>query len=311
MSGAAAVLEDAPAALLARWLDYLTAVRGRAPLTREAYATTLRGFLLFIAQHGGETPTAARLAALSTAEFRAWMAARRRAGIKARTLRRELAAVRGFFAWLEEAEGLHCPALLTLATPKTAPGLPRPIAAEDARAVIAAVGAHHEPWIAARDVAALTLIWGAGLRISEALGLRWRDAPLSPAVRVIGKGGKERELPVLPVSAEAVERYRALCPHRPAPEGPLFLAPRGGPLHRSQLAASMATARRALGLPDSATPHALRHAFATQLLAAGGDLRTIQALLGHASLSTTQVYTSVDDARLRAVHAAAHPRREG
>lgn len=307
----AAVLEDRPADLLARWLAYLTAIRGRAPLTRDAYATTLRGFLLFTAAHTGESLTPARLGALTVGDFRAWMVSRRRAGTGARTLRRDLAAVRGFFAWLEEAEGVQCPALLTLATPKAEAALPRPVAAADARAVIASAEAQEEPWIAARDAAVLTLIWGAGLRVSEALGLRWGAAPLAPTLRVMGKGAKMREVPVLPVSREAVERYRALCPHRPAPDGPLFLALRGGPLHRAGVAATMATARRALGLPDSATPHALRHAFATQLLAAGGDLRTIQALLGHASLSSTQIYTRVDETALKAVHAAAHPRAKG
>ncbi|MGF1554527.1 MAG: tyrosine-type recombinase/integrase [Paracoccaceae bacterium] len=293
--------------LLARHLSWLTAVRGRAALTREAYAHALGDFLGFLVPHLGEAPGRNALGRLSVTDFRAWLAARR-ARVGARTLARDLAAVRGFFAWLEEAEGVHCPAVTRLATPRARAGLPRPVAAADASALIDAVSAERAPWIAARDAACLTLIWGAGLRVSEALSLRWGGAPLGETIRVTGKGGRARELPVLAISREAVEDYRRRCPHRPGPDAPLFLAVRGGPLHRSVLAAAMAEARRALGLPDSATPHALRHAFATDLLAAGGDLRTIQSLLGHASLSSTQVYTKVAAARLVAIHARAHPR---
>jgi integrase/recombinase XerC len=185
------------------------------------------------------------------------------------------------------------------------------VAEGDARAILDVVSAHAEPWIAARDQAALTLIWGSGLRISEALGLKQRQAPLGDVVRVTGKGGKEREVPVLPVASEAVEAYRSLCPHAPGRDDALFLGARGGALNPRLLQAAMATARMALGLPASATPHALRHAFATQLLSAGGDLRAVQELLGHASLSTTQVYTGVDEARLMEVYERAHPLARG
>ncbi len=180
-----------------------------------------------------------------------------------------------------------------------------------ARAIVATVSADAEPWIAARDQAALTLIWGSGLRISEALGLRQSDAPLAEVIRVTGKGAKQREVPVLPATRQAVEHYRALCPHAPARHDALFLGARGGPLNPRLLQKAMATARMALGLPPSATPHALRHSFATQLLAAGGDLRAIQELLGHASLSSTQVYTGVDETRLMEVYDKAHPRGRG
>ncbi|MEL6264481.1 MAG: tyrosine-type recombinase/integrase [Pseudomonadota bacterium] len=311
MSGAAdgIALPGEAGALLARWLDYLTAVRGRAALTRDAYATAVAGFLRFVAGHTGEAPDAAGLAALTIGDFRAWMAARRQAGLGARAHRRDLAARRGVYAWLEEAEGHHCPALLALATPKAPAGLPRPVPAADATAILETVAEEDvEDWIAARDVAILTLLWSAGLRVSEALGLAWSAAPLGPVLRVTGKGGRVRDVPVIPAAAGAIEAYRRLCPHRPGPDGPLFLATRGGPLRRAAVAEAMARARRALGLPDSATPHALRHAFATEILAGSGDLRAVQALLGHRSLTSTQVYTRIDDARLKATHAAAHPR---
>ena len=304
-------ISDGAEALAARFLSQLTAVRGQSPLTTEAYGHALRRFLAFMAAHTGGPTGAGALGALGITDFRAWLAAERARGLGSRTLGKHLAAIRAFYAWLEAAEGVHCPAILAVKTPKAARSLPRPVAEGDARAVLGAVSAHREPWIAARDTAALTLIWGAGLRISEALGLRQRHAPLGASVRVTGKGAKPREVPVLPVAREAVEAYRTLCPHAAGPEDALFLGARGGALDRRILSGAMAEARMALGLPASATPHALRHAFATQLLAAGGDLRTVQKLLGHASLSSTQVYTQVDDARLLEIYARAHPRAKG
>ncbi|MCL5777016.1 tyrosine recombinase XerC [Limibaculum sp. FT325] len=297
--------------LLARWLAQLSAVRRASPKTVEAYGRDLRAFLGFMGAHTGGGMGRTALGGLTVSDFRAWMAAERGRGVGPRTLGRKLAAVRSFYRWLALAEGVDCPALLTLRTPRSPRRLPRPVAAQDARAILAAVSAHAEPWIAARDQAALTLIWGSGLRISEALGLRQRDAPLGQSVRVTGKGGKEREVPVLPVARAAVEQYRALCPFAPGRDAALFLGARGGPLNPRLLQGAMATARMALGLPASATPHALRHAFATQLLAAGGDLRAVQELLGHASLATTQVYTGVDEARLMEVYARTHPKARG
>ncbi|MEO1723110.1 MAG: tyrosine-type recombinase/integrase [Pseudomonadota bacterium] len=305
----APALPEAMAALMGRWLEHLGATRGRGALTLEAYAPALRRFLWFMAQHTGEPPTPAGLAALTVTDFRAWMAAERRRGLSARALGRDLSAVRGFFAWLEDTHGLQCPALLTIGTPKHARSAPRPVSVEEGHAVLDFIGSgDRRPWEMARDVAVLTLLWAAGLRISEALGLRAAQAPLGEALEVTGKGARRRQVPVLPVAAEAVERYRALCPHPSTPEDPLFRATRGGPLRRETVAAAMAEARHALGMPKTATPHALRHAFATQLLAAGGDLRTIQKLLGHRALSTTQVYAGVDEASLAAAVAAAHPR---
>ncbi len=219
--------------------------------------------------------------------------------------------MRAFYKWLDAAEGVDCAAIHVLRSPKSAQRLPRPVPETGARAVLSAVSDHAEPWIAARDQAALTLIWGSGLRISEALGLRQDDAPLGEVIRVAGKGGKERDVPVLPAAREAVDRYLDLCPHAAGPDEALFLGARGGRLTPRLLQKAMAEARMALGLPASATPHALRHSFATQLLAAGGDLRAIQELLGHASLSTTQVYTEVDEARLMEVYDKAHPKGRG
>jgi integrase/recombinase XerC len=295
---------------LGRWQAHLAA-RGLRPATRAAYAADLRGFLGFLAGHLGGPAGPASLAALGIGDFRAWMAAERGRGVAARTLARAVSSVRGFFAWLEEAEGISCEAVNALATPRAARRLPRPVAQEDARAVLETVGAGRAEWIAARDRAVLTLLWGAGLRMGEALGLAWGDAPLGETVRVTGKGGRRRAVPVLPAARQAVEAYRRLCPHDPGPGGPLFLGARGGPLDSRLVRKAMEEARTALGLPASATPHALRHAFATQLLAAGGDLRAVQELLGHARLSTTQVYTGLDADRLRAVYDATHPRARG
>jgi integrase/recombinase XerC len=239
------------------------------------------------------------------------MAAERGRGISARSLARALSAVRSFYSWLEAAEGVDCLAIHVVRSPKLPKRLPRPISVVGAHAIVGTVSNDAEPWITARDQAALTLIWGSGLRISEALGLRQGDAPLDEVIRVTGKGNKQREVPVLPVARQAVERYRALCPFAPGHGDPLFLGARGGALNPRLLQKAMATARMALGLPPSATPHALRHSFATQLLAAGGDLRSIQELLGHASLSSTQVYTGVDETWLMEVYDAAHPKGRG
>ena len=294
--------------LLERWLGQLSAVRGRSDKTITAYRRDVTGFLEFMTRHTGGPMARHALGQITLSDLRAWMGTRRRTDLSARSLARELSAVRGFYTWLERTEGIDCPAVHNIRSPKLAPRLPRPVAPNDARRLIAASGTHAEPWIAARDTAALTLLWGSGLRISEALGLRQKDAPLGDMVRVTGKGGKERDVPVLPAARDGVETYRALCPYAPLPEDALFLGARGGPLNPGLLQKAMQTARQALGLPASATPHALRHSFASHLLAAGGDLRAIQELLGHASLSTTQVYTVVDQARLLEVYEDTHPR---
>lgn len=294
--------------LMERWLAQLSAVRGRSDKTLTAYRSDVSTYLGFLTEHLGGPAGKAALGNVGITDLRAWMGARRRTGLTARSLARELSAVRSFYRWLDQALGLENAAIYNIRAPKIAQRLPRPVAPEDAKRLIQATGHHEEPWIAARDIAALTLIWGSGLRISEALGLTQADAPLGEVVRVTGKGRKEREVPVLPAARDAVEDYRRLCPHPCGPGDALFVGARGGKLNQSVLQKAMRTARQALGLPSTATPHALRHSFATHLLEAGGDLRAIQELLGHASLSTTQVYTGVDQTRLLEVYEKAHPR---
>ncbi len=297
--------------LLDRWLAQLSAVRQRSAKTVEAYRRDVAGYLAFLTLHRGGPVGRAALGQVSLGDLRAWMAAERARGLSSASLARALSAVRAFYKWLDAAEGVDCAAIHVVRSPRTPARLPRPVPETGARAVLSAVGDHAEPWIAARDQAALTLIWGSGLRISEALGLRQGAAPLGEVIRVTGKGGKERDVPVLPAASQAVDHYLDLCPHGAEPGEALFLGARGGPLSPRILQKVMAEARMALGLPASATPHALRHSFATQLLAAGGDLRAIQELLGHASLSTTQIYTQVDEARLMEIYDKAHPKGRG
>jgi len=299
--GAVALLED--------WLAQLGAVRGASQKTLIAYRRDVSTYLRFLAGHWGGPAGAAALARVSTTDLRAWMAHERGRGLSARSVARALSAVRSFHAWLAEARGLIAPAVTATRGPRVKPRLPRPVAPDAAKALIATVEAQSlKPWVAARDAAVVTLLYGCGLRISEALSLRQGAAPLGDMLRVRGKGGRERLVPVLPVAAQAVEAYRALMPFPPDPAAPLFRGVRGGALNQRQIQQVMADARMQLGLPPTATPHALRHSFATHLLEAGGDLRTIQELLGHATLATTQVYTGVDQARLMEVYAAAHPK---
>lgn len=297
-------------ALLGGWLDHLRAVRGLSPATLDAYCTDVTAYLGFLQDHLGGPVSGPALSGLSLGDLRAWLASiQAQDGLSPRSAARAVSAVRNFHHWLEDRHGLACPAIGQLRAPKARRSLPRPVATEDAERLIAAVSADDpRDWVQARDAAALTLIWGTGLRIGEALSLQQRDAPLGEWLTVTGKGGKMRSVPVLPVVREAVEHYRRLCPHAPGPGEALFLGIRGGPLNPATLRKAMAAVRRALGLPETASPHALRHAFATGLLEAGGDLRAIQDLLGHARLATTQVYTGVDTARLHEVYRRAHPR---
>lgn len=299
--GALGLLED--------WLAQLGAVRGASEKTLIAYRRDVAGYLGFLAGHWGGPAGSAALARVSTSDVRAWMAHERGRGLSARSVARALSAVRSFHAWLAEARGLIAPAVTATRGPRVKPRLPRPVAPDAAKALIATVEAQSlEPWVAARDAAVVTLLYGCGLRISEALSLRQGAAPLGDMLRIRGKGKRERLVPVLPVAAAAVEAYRRLMPFPPDPAAPLFRGVRGGPLNPRHVQQMMANARMQLGLPATATPHALRHSFATHLLEAGGDLRTIQELLGHATLATTQVYTGVDQARLMEVYAAAHPK---
>ncbi|WP_108783787.1 tyrosine recombinase XerC [Pontivivens insulae] len=292
-----------------RWLDQLGAVRGRSPKTVEAYRHDVAGYLGFLNGHRGGPVGKAGLGEVTTSEMRSWIASLRGDDLSARSAARALSAVRSFHRWLAEAEGIDATAVIATRSPKIKASLPRPLAPDAAKALIAEAGQTPTDWIAARDMAVLTLLYACGLRISEALSLRQSDAPLPDMLRITGKGGKERLVPVLPVAREAVEQYRALHPHAPNAESPLFLGVRGGALNASTVQKTVANLRARLGLPATATPHALRHSFATHLLEAGGDLRAIQTLLGHASLSSTQVYTALDQARLMDVYDAARPKR--
>jgi len=292
------------------WLIHLAHERGAADNTLSAYERDLRQFLAWLRGELGHAPCLGDLARLDARRFRAFMAARRRAGMSSRSLARTMSALRVFFRWLEAQEITRNRSLLLVAMPKVPHGIPKPLTVEKAAAVVDGGAGAELDWVMARDSAVLLLLYGSGLRISEALGLLRKDAPLEgrDVLRITGKGGKERLVPVLPIAQAAITRYIALCPYALAPEGPLFLGAKGGRLSPRIVQLLMERMRAGLGLPDTATPHALRHSFATHLLSAGADLRQIQELLGHASLSTTQVYTEVDRARLLAVYDKAHPR---
>ena len=299
---------------IGRWLGYLGAERRMSPKTLEAYERDVGQFLGFMAEHLGGTPSLKTLAKLTPADVRAFMASRRSGGAGNRTLMRGLAGARSFARFLERNGKGKVGALAAIRTPKLARSLPKPLAVKDARRIAdteAREGETRAPWILARDAAVLGLLYGCGLRIAEALSLTRAQAPepekLS-ALTVTGKGNKARMVPVLPQVAKLIADYIALCPLELPADGPLFVGARGGTLSPRVVQLAMARLRGALGLPDSATPHALRHSFATHLLARGGDLRSIQELLGHASLSTTQIYTAVDSERLLEVYATAHPR---
>ncbi|SFJ34633.1 tyrosine recombinase XerC [Jannaschia pohangensis] len=293
---------------LEAWVAHLRALDGAAENTLTAYAGDLSAFLAFQASHRGGPMGLAQIATLTSSDMRAWMAGERLRGAGPRSVARRLSAVKSFVRWLCEREGFDPTAILSTRAPKFRKPLPRPLAQSAAKDLIATVGLQHEtPWIALRDVAVVTVLYGCGLRISEGLGLTGADAPLADVLRIRGKGGKERLVPVLPAARAAVDRYVAACPFDLGRSEPLFRGARGGALNPRIVAGVMARARMQLGLPSSATPHALRHSFATHLLEAGGDLRSIQELLGHASLSTTQAYTAVDTVHLMETYARAHP----
>jgi integrase/recombinase XerC len=302
-----------PAGLVRDWLEHLVAERGVADATIVAYERDTAQFLDWLRAELGRPAALADIASLDMRAFRRFMAARRRAGLDGRSLARTMSALRGFYRYLEKEEIAASRAIFSVSMPKVARGVPKPLTREKAATVVEDTMAARLDWIAARDLAVLLLLYGSGLRISEATGLRTKDAPTAArdVLRISGKGGKERLVPVLPVAIEAVARYRQLCPYPLQPDGPLFLGAKGGPLSARIIQLAMARARDALGLPETATPHALRHSFATHLLSAGADLRQIQELLGHASLSTTQIYTEVDRERLLEVYAKAHPRGAG
>ena len=295
-------------AAIASWLSWLAGERRASAHTVAAYGRDLVFFLDFLAEHLGETPCLATFAQLAPADFRSYLA-HRSARLERSSIARALSVVRGFVRFLERRGLAAAPALAVLRAPKLPKSVPKPLSVGDAAEMIdAPAELAAADWQAKRDVAVMTLLYGCGLRISEALGLRRSEAPRSEVVTITGKGRKQRLVPVLPAVREAIGEYLAACPYPLGGDGPLFVGARGGPLNPRLVQQRMANLRDRLGLPETATPHALRHSFATHLLAGGGDLRAIQELLGHASLSTTQRYTSVETERLLAVYEAAHPR---
>jgi len=297
-----------------RWHAFLASERRMSPKTVEAYARDARQFLAFLAEHLGGKVTLTRLTKLAPPDVRAFMASRRTDGIGSRSLMRGLAGVRSFTRFLEREGMGRVSAVSAVRAPKIAKTLPKPLAVSDAKQladVDLRAGEEREPWVLARDAAVLALLYGSGLRISEALGLARKEIPApgkGDAITVTGKGNKQRMVPVLPQVLALIADYVKLCPYDLPPDGALFVGARGGPLSPRIVQLAMARLRGALGLAETATPHALRHSFATHLLARGGDLRAIQELLGHASLSTTQIYTAVDTQRLLDAYNAAHPR---
>jgi integrase/recombinase XerC len=296
------------------WLSHLRAERRLSPKTLEAYTRDLRQCLEFLGKHWGAQVTLSRFAALEATDIRAFMAMRRADDIGGRSLARSLAGLRSFARFLEREGKGKVGALSAIRAPKIGKSLPKPIQMAAAKRFADAderAGEDRDPWIWARDAAVMALLYGSGLRISEALGLKRREVPLPgdrDVIVVTGKGNKTRMVPVLQNVLKLVQDYVAMCPHPLPQDGPIFVGARGGPLKARIIQLTMERLRGVLGLPDSATPHALRHSFATHLLSRGGDLRAIQELLGHASLSTTQIYTGIDSERLLEVYRTAHPR---
>lgn len=301
---------NAPA-LLAQWIAHLRDERRFAANSLEAYERDVAALLGFLTDHLGHEAGAADLARLEPRDLRAYLAFRRQGpgALADRSVSRALAAIRSFYRYLERRHGLINARLSLVRGPKLKRTLPRPVSQQAALALIDdARATSEEAWIGARDAALITLIYASGMRISEALALTGADHPLPEALRVRGKGGKERVVPMLPAAAEAIARYVALCPFAQLRDAPLFRAARGGAMSARMAQSLMQRLRMRLGLPSSATPHALRHAFATHLLTNGGDLRAIQELLGHESLSTTQAYTGVEAKKILQSYRAAHPR---
>jgi integrase/recombinase XerC len=297
---------------LAEWLKYLEQERRSSPRTVRAYGDNVLAYLAFLQQHRGEAIARDDLGGVEPSELRAYLAFRRSGDhpLSPRSLSQTLSSIRSFHRWLDRRCGVANDALALVRGPRVKPGAPRPVTEDQAQGLLQEAGDDdtRDEWELARDEAVLTLLYGCGLRISEALSLKRSDAPLRESLRVIGKGSKERVVPVLPVVREAVDAYLAALPFALDADAPLFRAKRGGPLGPRPIQALMQRLRGRLGLPPSATPHALRHSFATHLLGAGADLRSIQELLGHASLSTTQRYTAVDAAGLLSIYEKAHPR---
>ena len=299
------------AAEIEAWLRHLNAERHLSPKTTEAYRRDVEQFLHFLAEHCGGVPSLKDLAALAPADVRAFLAARRADDIGSRSLMRSLAGIRAFGRFLERSGKGSLAALVAVRGPKLGKTLPRPLPIDAAKRMAdpaLAAGDGRGAWIHARDAAVLGLLYGCGLRVSEALGVKRSEFDGRDVLTVTGKGRKQRMVPLIAPVAKLIADYIALCPHELPADGPLFVGAKGGPLSPRLVQLAMARLRGALGLGANATPHALRHSFATHLLAGGGDLRAIQELLGHASLSTTQIYTAVDAERLIEAYRSAHPR---
>jgi len=294
----------------AKWLDYLVHEKRYSKHTLRAYSTDLFYFFAFLTQHLGKRPSLNDLGDITISDFRAWMSKITIDGACNRTRARELSSVRSFFRWLDKNGHLHNPAIGSIRTPKTPRKLPRPLPEEQAMKLVMNEEGfeNQEAWIAVRDQALFTLLYGCGLRINEALQLNYSTRPYNKQVRVLGKGNKERIVPVLPIVEKAIEHYISECPHSFDANTPLFLGARGERLNQGVAQRQLRHIRRKLGLPENVTPHSLRHSFATHLLVHGTDLRSLQELLGHASVSTTQCYTDFDNAQLLEIYRKAHPR---
>jgi integrase/recombinase XerC len=297
-------------AALRTWLNYLAQERRASTHTISAYQSDVGDFLRFLSFYDGDAPDVARLGALTRSDIRAWLSARTNRGCVAASNARALSALKSLARRLVREGRIEIGVLGTQRGPRLPHSVPKPLNAAEAEAALDNIDLlHNESWLQKRDLAVLLLLYGCGLRISEALGLKRQEAPKSGAMlRITGKGGKTRIVPVLPVVADAISGYLAHCPWPLSQDGPLFVGTKGGKLNARLIQRALESLRRQLGLPETATPHALRHSFATHLLAGGGDLRAIQELLGHASLSTTQRYTEIDAAQLLSVYQAAHPR---
>jgi integrase/recombinase XerC len=307
-----AVAQDVTEAI-ADWTRWLESERRASAHTADAYRRDLAAFFMFLSDHLGGEPALKDLQTLTPADFRSYLARRSAEGLARTSLARAMSTLRNFFRFLDRSGKVHNPSIDAVRTPKTPSSIPKALTPEDALAAVkAAAEMQDEPWLAKRDMAIMLLLYGCGLRIGEALGLNGADIGMDKnkdgTLRVIGKGNKERIVPVLPIITQAIRAYRDSCPHAITAEDPLFVGRRGARLNAGVVQRQVRKVRALLGLSDSATPHALRHSFATHLLAKGGDLRTIQELLGHASLSTTQRYTAVDEEKLRTVYDDAHPR---
>ncbi|MEP5761680.1 MAG: tyrosine recombinase XerC [Litoreibacter sp.] len=306
------IISPATRSSVEEWLIHLKSLSGASENTVEAYRGDIFVFLHFMGQHLNEAVGLEPLKRLAAIDMRAWLASERKRGVSTRSLARSLSAVKSFFRWLAEREDFDPTPILATRSPKFQKKLPRPLSQDAAKAMLDTVQTQSEKtWVSARDTAVLTVLYGCGLRISEALSLKVNQVPLPETLQIIGKGGKERVMPVLDAARVAVDAYLRTLPFELQPDDALFRGVRGGPLSARAVQKVVETARHQLGLPATVTPHALRHSFATHLLEAGGDLRTIQELLGHASLSTTQAYTAVDTAHLMDVYRRAHPRADG